>query len=233
MLDLGRVALLALVLGVVSGIALPSGALAATPEQIAQARQHYKKGLVHFELREHTQALKEFKDAYRYVQDPVFLYNIAQCHRLLGQSPEALNFYRNYLRRAPTAGNRAEVAKRIEELEKDLAATPPPPEPPRAPAPVTPLPSGPPAPPPIAVERPRVDLTLPPPAPTAPPLFVETAPHADGGAEPSPFYAKWWFWTTVGVVVAGAAAVGLMAAGRGGTEVGDCPAGLPCIEVTK
>ena len=37
------------------------------------------------------------------VEDPVFLYNIAQCHRLLGENAEAVRFYRRYLEAAPAA----------------------------------------------------------------------------------------------------------------------------------
>src|SRR5262249_11822155 len=39
---------------------------------------------------------------------------------------------------------------------------------------------------------------------------VSTAPHDthrdDGGGTSSPFYARWWFWTLIGVAVAGGAA---------------------------
>src|SRR5262249_61574174 len=92
-------------------------AVAASPEEKAKARELYQSGLVHYDLKEYGEALKAFKDAYRVVQDPAFLYNIAQCHRRLGQNPAALDFYRNYLRRSPSAPNRGEVEPRIQELE--------------------------------------------------------------------------------------------------------------------
>src|SRR5689334_23338309 len=117
-----------------------------TPEDKAKARDHYNKGLVHYDLKEYPEALAEFKNAYRYVQDPAFLFNIAQCHRRLGQNAEALDFYRNFLRRSPAAPNRAEVQRRIEEIEREQpSATAPAPRAPgasaaRAPAATAPPP---------------------------------------------------------------------------------------------
>jgi len=49
----------------------------------------------------------------------MLLYNIAQCHRMLGHVDEALIFYKNYRRRAPGAANREEIERRISELEAE------------------------------------------------------------------------------------------------------------------
>ena len=60
------------------------------------------------------------------------LFNIAQCHKNSSQPEEAIRFYKNYLRNAPNAANRADVEKRIAEMErlaeerKRQAAAPPP-----------------------------------------------------------------------------------------------------------
>jgi outer membrane protein assembly factor BamD (BamD/ComL family) len=92
---------------------LPRAAAAApTPEEKARARERYQKGLTHYDIKEYSEALAEFKNAYREVQDPAFLFNIAQCYRKLGQDVEALDYYRNYARRFPTAPNRA-VERRV------------------------------------------------------------------------------------------------------------------------
>ena len=100
-------------------------------EEKAKAREHYQKGLTHYDIKEYSEALAEFKNAYRVVQDPAFLFNIAQCYRKLGQDVEALDYYRNYVRRFPTAPNRTEVDRRIQEIEKELD---------NRPAPVSPTP---------------------------------------------------------------------------------------------
>jgi tetratricopeptide (TPR) repeat protein len=204
--------------------ARPAGA--ATPEEKAKARELFQSGLVHYDLKEYSEALASFRDAYRVVQDPAFLYNIAQCYRRLGQNPEALDFYRNYLRRSPNAPNRGEVERRIQEIERDIQAgrttSPPPKE--TAPA-VVPAPR-----PPTEVSKaPPVETTpgaapappAPAPAP-APPLELTTspAPEKSSGA----IYTRWWFWTAIGAVVVSGLAVGIAVSHRG--QIGDC-ADLP------
>ncbi len=49
--------------------------------------------------------------------DAVFLYNIAQSFRLSRGYDDALFFYKSYLRNAPEAENRAEVERRIAEMQ--------------------------------------------------------------------------------------------------------------------
>ena len=80
------------------------------------SRTHYEAGVRHFDVSEYKEALDKFKEAYRNKPDPVFLYNIAQCHRKLGHTDEAIDLYLSYLRRAPEAANREEVERRIREL---------------------------------------------------------------------------------------------------------------------
>ena len=76
-----------------------------------------------YNLGRFSEALSEYEAAYLAVQDPPFLFNIAQCHRKMGKNKEALESYRSYLRVAPDAPNRAEVQRRISELERQAHAT--------------------------------------------------------------------------------------------------------------
>src|SRR5215831_13728632 len=76
------------------------------------------EAVAHYDLNEFEAALEEFKAAFRAVQDPSFLFNIAQCHRKLGHTADALAFYRNYVRRSPQSPNRAEAERHIAELER-------------------------------------------------------------------------------------------------------------------
>ncbi len=215
--------LLALVAALLA--AAPAARSLAAPAETAKAREHFNKGRTHYDLKEYEAALREFKDGYRIIQDAVFLFNIAQCHYRLGAKREALDFYRSYIRRAPNAANRDEVAKRIEELEKGAAepAVPPPPPPPPVLPPPRPAEPSPP-PPPV--------LVPPPPPPTAlPPAVLTTEAQAPEPDEsPRPFYKKWWFWTGVGVVIAGGVALGIASASRG--EIGTCPLD-PCLEAKR
>lgn len=89
----------------------------------AEAKAHCNRGTSMYNLGRFSDALAEYEAAYLAVQDPPFLFNIAQCHRKMGKNKEALDSYRTYLRVVPEAPNRAEVQKRISELEHQVHAT--------------------------------------------------------------------------------------------------------------
>jgi len=89
----------------------------------AEAKAHSNRGTSMYNLGRFSEALSEYEAAYLAVQDPPFLFNIAQCHRKMGKNKEALDSYRSYLRVAPDAPNRAEVQKRISELERQSHAS--------------------------------------------------------------------------------------------------------------
>lgn len=170
-----------------------------------QARTHYERGRSYFQLGEYRQAIDEFKAAHVEKNDPAYLYNIAECHRQLGESKDAVIFYRRFISLSGAAHPlRPDAERRIVELEAlppprviEPVAAPPAPMVPAAPPPaavVSPLPlvSS-----PAAEGRPPVDTPVPPPGPqaAAPPL---------AGSSPNrvPVYVL--------------AAVGLVALGVGG-----------------
>jgi tetratricopeptide (TPR) repeat protein len=189
-----RVALLA----AVAALTLFTPAVAhADSARLREARAHYEQAVADYNLDEYAPALAEFREAYRIKPDPSFLFNIAQCHRKLGQNDAALDFYRKYLRNLPDAPNRADVERMIAELHaKENAAQPdatPPPAPVTAPTPV-------PAPPP----------QLEAPAPAATLIATPASPPP-----PAPLYERWWFWTGVGVIVVSAAVIGVVASSKG------------------
>jgi tetratricopeptide (TPR) repeat protein len=205
------------------------------------ARQHSAQGDAYYKLEKYGNAIGEYEQAYLAKPDPSFLYNIAQCHRLMGQNAEALNFYRRFLRDAPNAPNRPVAEKHIKDLEDASHATlepPPVAAPAAAPAPA-PMPTPEPAPPaalspatPTTVTSPAAATTAPtlalsaPPPTTAPPS--EMAPIGDAGAvsspsESHPIYTRWWFWTAIGVVAVGGLIVALAA-----KHDPACPGGYTC-----
>jgi hypothetical protein len=96
------------------------------PDAVATAKARFKQGTAYYNLNRFAQALVEFEAAYLAAPDPAFLFNIGQCHRKMGHRAEALGFYRTYLRNAPSAPNRADVEKLIQELEaaRPAKATP-------------------------------------------------------------------------------------------------------------
>jgi tetratricopeptide (TPR) repeat protein len=125
----------ALVLAVIVWVWAPS-ARAADAQALRDAKVHYDRGMAHYAVGEFAAAVEEFKSAYALTAAPGLLFNAAQASRLGKDYEQALNFYRSYLRSAPTASNRDDVERRILEMEAQIAANrPPPPTPPQPPQP--------------------------------------------------------------------------------------------------
>jgi tetratricopeptide (TPR) repeat protein len=190
------------------------------------AKAHYEAATRLYDIREYTKALEEYKAAYLAKPDAAFLFNIGQCYRKLGKNPEALDFFQQYLRKAPAEDpNRTQVEARIRELENDgvkrpgtnATATPS----------ISPTPPPPPAPSvQVAPPTPVQPTSSPASMPTGKPAGVDVTATAPAGNEGTsrPFYRAWWFWTGVGVaVVAGAATVYVLSSRGGGDNV---PGGL-------
>jgi tetratricopeptide (TPR) repeat protein len=216
----------------------------AADPKTEKAREHYLQGDAFYKLDKYADALHEYEQAYIAKPDPSFLYNIAQCHRLMGDRADALRFYRRYLKDAPGAPNRAIAEKHIRELEAALAHGPDPGGPPahggdtmatpaqlqQPPAPPPPPTSAPPAmPPPTAtpLSPPVPNLALASgPSDTRPPsaLTVENSGATTTEQEDHhPFYTRWWFWTAVGVVVVGTVLIAASA-----PHDPSCPPGSTC-----
>ncbi len=113
--------------------------MASAPAQadVGKARDLFQRATRAYNLQKFEQSLELFQQAYEEKDDPVFLFNIAQCQRQLGQYEAAGRSYRAYLSQAPNASNRSDVVARIADMEKaaqeQRAKTEPPP-------PVTPAP---------------------------------------------------------------------------------------------
>jgi tetratricopeptide (TPR) repeat protein len=116
---LGQLVALLLVLGTARvGRAQDAPSPKLSEAQKRQTKDHYEKATKYYNLGKYAEAVAEYQAAYLISADPVMLYNIAQCHRLNSQPEDAARFYKNYLRNAPSAPNRAEVEKKIEEMER-------------------------------------------------------------------------------------------------------------------
>jgi hypothetical protein len=100
----------------------------SSDKQEEELKQKVKKlfedGMVQYDLRRFDAAITLFEKAFETRPDPVFLYNIAQAHRMAGRPADAAAFYRNYLRKAPEAGNVADVKGWIAQLDKEAAGKP-------------------------------------------------------------------------------------------------------------
>jgi len=154
------------------------------------ARAHFEKGSTAYDLGQFREAAREYEIAYRLKSDPALLYNIGQAYRFAGDAAEALRAYKAYLRRSPEAPNRREVDAQIAKLQR-------------------------------LVDEQRTSSTSPPHGVATPdrPLVLEPGPAVvvqpvvvARPAPKTPVYKKWWLWTIVGVVVAGAVVGGAVAA---------------------
>src|SRR5437879_4199849 len=94
----------------------------AGAENKEKARGLYRTGIQHYNLGEYVEALENFKSAYREFEDASFLYNIAQCQRVLDQKKEAMRSYRAFLRESHeiTPALRSQIDAIVAGLEASL-----------------------------------------------------------------------------------------------------------------
>ena len=152
--------------------------------------RHFNSGVVHYRAGRYDAALSEFLAAALVKQRVNAVLNIAQCHRMLGRPAEAIKFYRSYLEQwqRENPGKRSPFRDEVQRHIRSLSAR---------------IRSNEPAAAPPGDERQK---------PTRAPLRL--TPTGKGPAPRSvspPFYKKWWFWTAVGVVVAGSVTAAVFA----------------------
>jgi tetratricopeptide (TPR) repeat protein len=102
------------------------------PRQEKVARTHFEAAEKAFNVGRFEDALAEYQVAYDALPLPAFVFNIAQCHRNLGNAEQAIFFYQRYLSLEPQASNRGVVEDLIIEQQHRLdaarASAPPPPQ---------------------------------------------------------------------------------------------------------
>jgi tetratricopeptide (TPR) repeat protein len=198
------------------------------------ARAHFETAHRLIDLREYAGALDEYRAAYLAKPDPAFLFNIGLCHHKLGQNREALDFFHQYLKKAPADDpNRQQVETRIREIEAEMSSVtelPPVGQPAATTAPMTaPAPDPAPASAPSAKSESAAPSPLLPPRPesaSAAGTDLTAEPPAQRTAAPQPLYGRWWFWTGIAVVVAsGVTATILLSTNHGGMSIPTTPLG--------
>ncbi|HEY4395723.1 MAG TPA: tetratricopeptide repeat protein [Polyangia bacterium] len=148
---------------------------------IEQARRNYNLG--HF-----PEALAAFEKAYEDSGDSALLFNLAETHRQLGHTADALRLYNAYLRELPNGPDHEAAAAEIKDLTGGGGASVKAPPAATAPPPVAIAPAKPaqPAPPPVATApakpAPAPTPAPPPPAnnPWPPPAAAAPLPPASG-----------------------------------------------------
>jgi tetratricopeptide (TPR) repeat protein len=167
--------------------------------QRKKAKKIFEKAEIQYNLGKFQKAAALYSRAYEIAPLPGFLYNIAQCYRLLGKCRKATFYYMAYLRNAKNAKRElimsliVSCTQDVEDKGKATSAGKRPPE--------------------------KTDPDLP--SHTAKGSKSGAGKHAkvtflpDNESSTSrkkkrvrskPFYKKWWFWTVIGVSVATAAA---------------------------
>jgi hypothetical protein len=97
----------------------PDGANAKGDKNAARAE--WRQGNVAYNLGHYDDAAKHYEAAYTLVQDPAFLFNIAQSYRMGGKLDQALDRYRAFLRTASAdAPNRDTAGKFVQEIKHKL-----------------------------------------------------------------------------------------------------------------
>lgn len=85
-----------------------------------KAKQLYSEGVTEYNLGHYDQALTAFEMGYRVKQDSAFLFNIAQCQRMLNRYQDAERTYRAYLRENSTLpdSTRDQIQKLIADMQR-------------------------------------------------------------------------------------------------------------------
>ncbi len=94
----------------------PALALAKDAAEL-RAREQFRAGQAAYDHGQYQRALGAFSEAYGLQPVPGFLFNIAQCHRQLGDYERAAVFYRQYLDLAPSTANTSRVRALLGETE--------------------------------------------------------------------------------------------------------------------
>ena len=155
----------------------------ARAQDFEAAGKHFSAAQEAFGAKHFKTAAAEFEAAYGITKDPVLLYNIGESYQKAGNGPKAVASYRQYLHDQPNAQDKAEVQRRIADIEakgeKLVDQSAPGDTPPAAATQPTTPPPGPAATPPPT----PAPAATPPPPPT-PPTPESTAPTT-GAASPA------------------------------------------------
>jgi hypothetical protein len=183
-----------------------------------------------FAAARYDEAIELFARLYAETLNPIYLRNIGRCHQKKREPDKAIDAFRDYLAKGKSVSSseRKEIQGYIKEMEhlrddqvKERQAqatfTPAPPAapPPAAATPKTPSPA--------AVTSTTTLFPAPNPAPgsgASPPdpaaggsMLVAGPGTPAPRDETHPVYTRWWFWTAIGVVVAGGVAAALLIPG--------------------
>lgn len=142
--------------------------VAAQSDDVAQAKALAVQGMREFQLGNYADSLDLLQKAFKIKPVPALLFNVAQCHRLLGHLEQARRVYRAYIDAAPATDATVATARaKIAEIDVALKAQAS-----------------------VQNSQPQVlaqdKLPQGPAAPAEPPVLVVNAPAPQAAAAPAP-----------------------------------------------
>ncbi len=175
------------IIAVLFSQAIHSNSSLAEPNPLAQAKQHNSKAKEYFNLGQFLDAAREYERAYHISKLPEFLYNLGQCYKRqadleynrpssdLEYKEKAVHYIESYLNNVASIPNREDIVREVETIKQRLQQL---------------------------REQIKTDenrqknqtLAL---------QLAQRSERDNTTVTSTPFYRRWWFWTAVGVVVAG------------------------------
>jgi tetratricopeptide (TPR) repeat protein len=189
----------------------PGVAAAQESKADVHARRAFKKGKSLFQAGRHLEALAQFSAGYELSRRPLFLFNMGECARKLGEPDRARSYYERYIAEDPSGPLVVVAKQRLAELGPSPAPAQPPPAAPAGPetspaakpataphdvASTQANPSGPAI--PRAASSPAPDLRVRESAAPQSTLALGRDEAPDSGR---PLWKKWPFWAGVGLAV--------------------------------
>jgi tetratricopeptide (TPR) repeat protein len=159
----------------------------AAPSTEQSARAAFEAGRLAYDHGRFAEALGHFELAYELNRHPKLLFNIARAAEFDGRSRRAIDAYGAYLSAIPDADNRDFVEARLARLREGHE-------------------------PAASTSEPSTARSAPTPRETAA-LAIQTSPTSrttDQAPERRPVWKRAWFWSVIGVAVAGAVATAVV-----------------------
>lgn len=161
----------ALLIAATLSVATAAPALAQpSAADLELAKRHFELGRTYYDQAAYDKALTAFEESYNLSKKAALLFNIGKCYEALGKLEQAIEHYERYLKATDTSD--PNLAARIENLRKRVAAARPQPAPEPTPTPA--------------------------PEPTPPAEPAQPEQPAPDPAQPAR-WMTWTGWTLVGV----------------------------------
>lgn len=101
--------------------ATPAASAGSGQDARSKAKARYESGVAAYREGRYRDAIELFLEADRLAPSAAFSFNVARAYSKANDVPNALRWYRDYLRRSPDASNASEVQGLVRDYEGELA----------------------------------------------------------------------------------------------------------------